>query len=84
MGGADRDIDSDRDCDADAECAIPGLATLLHSARRNGLAGEGKYLLNPDDQFGGAGSAVGISRPDADEMLSDGEVRCRELKFLLR
>jgi hypothetical protein len=45
MGGADRDIDSDRDCDADAECAIPGLATLLHSARRNGLACQGRTAV---------------------------------------
>jgi hypothetical protein len=47
MGGADRDIDidSDCDCDADAECAIPGLATLLHSARRNGLACQGRAAV---------------------------------------
>jgi hypothetical protein len=41
MGGADRDIDSD----GDAECAIPGLATLLHSARRNGLACQGRTAV---------------------------------------
>jgi hypothetical protein len=45
MGGADRDIDCDGDCDADAECAIPGLATLLHSARRNGLACQGRTAV---------------------------------------
>jgi hypothetical protein len=47
MGGTDRDIDSDGDCDcdADAECAIPGLATLLHSARRNGLACQGRTAV---------------------------------------